>query len=140
MASPSPSKKFVIPKKKKLTAETSSSDASVKVEPREEPVYASPLKRGVKRELEDGSHRKPSTSKADTEEDYLKLMESKSGFSISRKEDLPKVKYYMISDLPIHKTYLALSWGQFHLRSKKNDFATTFSFIPLITLIFRENG
>ena len=94
MASPSP-KKFVIPKKKKSNPETS--QASVKAEPRDEPAYASPLKRGVKRELEDGSRRKPSTSNADTEEDYLKLMEAKSGFSISRKEDLPKVNYYHLA-------------------------------------------
>ena len=118
MASPSPTKKFVIPKRKKSTAETSSSDASVKAEPRDEPAYASPLKRGVKRELEDGSRRKPSTSNADTEEDYLKLMEAKSGFSISRKEDLPKVKYCHLHPLPMHKTSLLLPWGQFHLHPR----------------------
>ena len=84
MASPSP-KKFVIPKKKKSNPETS--NASVEAEPREEREYASPLKRGVKREREDEG----SSSKARSEEDYLKLMEAKSGFSISRKEELPKV-------------------------------------------------
>ena len=89
----SPSKKFVIPKKKRSNPETS--ESSVKAEPRDEPEYVSPLKRGsVKRERNDES----SSSKADTEEDYLKLMESKSGFSISRKEDLPKVNnQYVVS-------------------------------------------
>lgn len=43
----SPSKKFVIPKKKRSNPETSGE--SVKAEPRgDEPVYVSPLKRGVK--------------------------------------------------------------------------------------------
>ena len=84
----SPSKKFVIPKKKRSNPETS--ESSVKAEPRDiEPVYVSPLKRGgVKSERQDEG----STSRAHTEEEYLKLMESKSGFSISRKEDIPKVR------------------------------------------------
>ena len=85
MASPSPSKKFVIPKKKRSNPEPS--EASVKAEPRDEREYVSPLKRGVKRERDDGS----STSNAQSEEEYLKLMEAKSGFSISRKEEIPKV-------------------------------------------------